>query len=379
MRKLTFIGRGNAGCLMALHYAYYTRDKDDIEIELIYNPDIPPERVGQGTVLEVPRLLWKALGIDWFRNPINATPKFGILYENWGKKNKHIFTPFDYVSTALHYNPQKLQETIINSGFFKVKEANVESYDEIDSTFIFDCRGKVTDWTDYRMLDNPVNAALLCQTNTADLKAHWTRAVATPHGWTFVIPNTTNTTSYGYLYNDTLTSVDEAADNFEELFNIKEQGVTLDKIKDNLRFKNYVSTRPIIDNRIILGGNRLFFLEPLEATAIQTYLHWARHTFDFIVDGTRTAKDSADMFKIYIHQLETFIGWHYKAGSIYDTPFWKKAKKYKTQDKKFDEILRYVRLTPKESLRDESLTGHGLVYGQWSPFNFSYWNEGING
>ena len=85
------------------------------------------------------------------------------------------------------------------------------------------------------------------------------------------------------------------------------------------------------------------------------------------------------MFKTYIRELETFIGWHYKAGSIYDTAFWKKAKKYKTRDKKFDEILRYVRLTPKESLRDESLTGHGLVYGQWSPFNFSYWNEGING
>ena len=32
----------------------------DIEVELIYNPEIPPERVGQATLLDPPGLLWAA-------------------------------------------------------------------------------------------------------------------------------------------------------------------------------------------------------------------------------------------------------------------------------------------------------------------------------
>ena len=55
--KISIVGGGNAGCITALHYAFYTQDIDNLEIELIYNPDIPPEPVGQGTLLDVPKLL----------------------------------------------------------------------------------------------------------------------------------------------------------------------------------------------------------------------------------------------------------------------------------------------------------------------------------
>ena len=55
--KISIVGGGNAGCITALHYAFYTQDIDNLEIELIYNPDIPPEPVAQGTLLDVPKLL----------------------------------------------------------------------------------------------------------------------------------------------------------------------------------------------------------------------------------------------------------------------------------------------------------------------------------
>ena len=41
--KITILGRGNAGCFTALHYGYYTRNLENIFIELIYDPDISPE------------------------------------------------------------------------------------------------------------------------------------------------------------------------------------------------------------------------------------------------------------------------------------------------------------------------------------------------
>ena len=50
MKKITVVGGGNAGCFTALYCAWMGKDKD-FEVELIYDPEIPPERVGQvGTI-----------------------------------------------------------------------------------------------------------------------------------------------------------------------------------------------------------------------------------------------------------------------------------------------------------------------------------------
>ena len=376
--KITILGRGNAGCLTALHYAYYTRKRKDISIELLYDPNIPPEKVGQATLLEPPRLLWAALGINWYDNPINATPKFGILYENWGKKNDKVFHPFSLYSAGLQYNPAKLQDIILKSKYFKVIKKSINNYEQIDSDYIFDCRGRhITNWEDYTMLDNPLNAVLLGEGKSKDCDINLTRAVATPDGWTFVIPNTTNTTSYGYLYNDKITPINEAATNFKKLFNLAEQGIYLNEKVDNFKFKNYVAKQPIIDNRIILSGNRLFFLEPLESTAIASYLHWARSTWDWIIEKKITPEVITNQFHNYVNQIQNFIMWHYSYGSKYNTPFWKAAKKLKIKDPLFNKILNEAKLSPMIELLDSNVTNAPDIYGQWHKWNFKCWYNGM--
>ena len=52
--------------------------KKYLEVELIYNPEIPPERVGQATTLEPPSMLWGSTRFNWYNNPIHATFKSGI-------------------------------------------------------------------------------------------------------------------------------------------------------------------------------------------------------------------------------------------------------------------------------------------------------------
>jgi hypothetical protein len=376
--KITILGRGNAGCLTALHYAYYARKRKDISIELLYDPNIPPEKVGQATLLEPPQLLWAALGINWYDNPINATPKFGILYENWGKKNDKVFHPFSLHSAGLQYNPAKLQDTILKSKYFKVIKKSIDNYDEIDSDYIFDCRGRhITNWEDYTMLDNPLNAVLLGEGKSKDCDINWTRAVATPDGWTFVIPNTTNTTSYGYLYNDKITPIKKAAANFKKLFKLAEQGIYLNEKVDNFKFKNYVAKQPILDNRIILNGNRLFFLEPLESTAIASYLNWARSTWDWIIDKKITPEVITNQFHNYVNQIQNFIMWHYIYGSKYNTPFWKAAKKLKIKDPLFNKILNEAKLSPMIELLDSEVTNAPDIYGQWHKWNFKCWYNGM--
>ena len=89
--KIVIVGGGNAGCMTALHIGWFTRTAEDVEVELIYDPKIPPEPVGSATLLEFPQLLWGSLGFSWYDNPIHATLKTGILYEGWGKhKDKHF-------------------------------------------------------------------------------------------------------------------------------------------------------------------------------------------------------------------------------------------------------------------------------------------------
>ena len=178
-KKITFIGKGNAGCFGALHFSTYT----NCEVELIYDPEVPEEKVGQATVLEAPDLLWKGLGMNWYHNTIEATPKFGVLYENWGKKKEPFFHPFSFNNTAVHYSPTKLQDAIINSGRFKVKKQKINDTKEVDSDYIFDCRGKL--WNEpeqYKDLNNPLNSVLLKQTNERVPNTNWTRCVATPDG-----------------------------------------------------------------------------------------------------------------------------------------------------------------------------------------------------
>ena len=378
--KITILGRGNAGCLTALHYGYYTRNIKNIFIELIHDPDTSPEKVGQATLLDPPELLWKAFGINWYDNPINATPKFGILYENWGKKEgKSMTSPFPFNRVGLHYAPAKLQEFILKSGYFSVQEKHIENIEQIDSDYIFDCRGKPSDnWDDYEELINPLNAVLLAQGKSKECDINWTRAVATPDGWTFVIPNTTQTTSYGYLYNDKITSTKEASANFKKLFSLAKQGIYLNEEVDNLKFKNYVAKRAIIDDRIILGGNRLFFLEPLESTAIEAYLFTARRTFDWIINNITTPDLLNQELLKYTHQIQNFIMWHYMYGSKYDTPFWKAAGKLKFKDPLFDEILTYSKKFSMVELLDVNIEFNLKRYGQWEPRLFKCWHDSMS-
>ena len=196
--KIVIIGGGTAGVWTALHYGYYTRNDENIEVELIHNPKIDSFPVGQATTINVPELLWYACGTDWYHNEIRATPKLGILYENFSKKNPNIFHPFQFYGIAFQADPKYLQKYILKSELFTVKEENVTDLDMVDADVIFDCRGNIgKDDIEYETLYCPVNSVLLAVGPSPAKPQLWSRHVATPDGWTFVIPNTTDTTSGG--------------------------------------------------------------------------------------------------------------------------------------------------------------------------------------
>ena len=372
MTKVSIVGGGNAGCITALYLSWY---KKELEVELIYNPDVPCERVGQASVLDPPKLLWAATGFNWYNNPIHATFKSGILYEGWGQYNEKLFHGFPAHSMAMHYCPWEMQKHVLNSGHFKVTEGDVDPKD-VDADYVFDCRGKPKDFSDYDDLINPTNAAILAKPNWDTTKVFWSRHVATPDGWTFIIPTHSESPSHdycvGYCYNSNITSKEDAESNLSSMFDVE--------IKKHLKFKNYLAKNPIVDDRIFLNGNRLFFLEPLESSSVQAYVECARFFVDYIITKKESIEQAACSAKQYIRQLQNFVLWHYQFGSKYDTPFWDYATKLSFKDKTFDAMVEYCLQTSKRDILPKSyggMTSELSQYGQWPANSFKVWYEGM--
>ena len=200
--KIAIIGAGNAGCVTALHYNYFLGKS--CEIDIYHSLDTHPiERVGQGTLTSITELFSDTLKINWYNNPIGATIKTGVLYENWGVKNDKIFHDFNMSDMGIHFVPQKLSQLVLHSGKFNsIEKEIIDPEKEIDADIIFDCRGRHNrKKEEYDKLINPLNSVLLCKKSGKDDDLIYTRCVATPNGWTFVIPNI-DSVSYGYLYNN---------------------------------------------------------------------------------------------------------------------------------------------------------------------------------
>ena len=375
--KITVVGAGNGGCLTALHLGWYTRQQNYIEVELIYNPDIHPEPVGQATLLELPSLLWGSLGFNWYDNPIHATFKSGILYENWGRKKDKHFHEFPSHYMAMHFCPWELQDYILKSGYFKVTESSVLDINKIDADYIIDCRGKPKDFSNYDTLDNPLNSCILSKPNWDTAKNPWSRHVATPDGWTFVIPTDESSPSHkncvGYCYNSDITSKEDAEKNMLDMFDVS--------VTKHIQFNNYIAKEPIIDNRIFLNGNRLFFLDPLESNSSAVYIQWARTIMDTIIYNEMTQKEASTVIKTMIHRIKNFIIWHYQSGSKYDTSFWNYAKTLKFKDQIFDQFYQHAlkhdaphcRPTDVGGMTEDKIGGYAI----WGAYSFRNWVEGM--
>ena len=64
--KIIILGRGNAGCISAMHFGYFRKFLNTkVEIELIYDSKIKPVPTGQGTTLEFPDWLFKNFGSNY--------------------------------------------------------------------------------------------------------------------------------------------------------------------------------------------------------------------------------------------------------------------------------------------------------------------------
>ena len=169
--KIAVVGAGLGGCITAMYYGSFSLVDPTVEVTIYHEPDVPIERVGQGTTHDVLGLIYVALNNGWYgNNKIKATQKLGILYKDWAKED--IFHPFTPNILSAHYVPGLLKEEVLKT--YNVVEKNIKDPEkEIDADYIFDCRGRPKSLDDYYELTNPINSVLLA-TGSKDSSRNYT-------------------------------------------------------------------------------------------------------------------------------------------------------------------------------------------------------------
>ncbi len=355
LRKIAVVGRGTAGSLAAASVTRLHPDSD-YELHHIYDSRIPIIGVGEGSWPSLVQELRQLTDLphETVQQRLNGTRKYGVAFEGWGRRNRdftHYFTP-QQVSYAYHLSADVLTDLLHESTRARHIDAKVLDIARVEDgaqvefegraperyDLVFDARGFPRDLQPDRHIDIsfiPTNTAVIrrCPAIVEEerdgpvLQHTYTRAVARPHGWIFVIPLTVHT-SYGYIFNRDVTDLEEVEADFDTF--LETDGVLEFEQRAVIRFPNFVHRR-IYDGAVARIGNAAAFMEPLEATAIvsaQLQIGMILHIrFSRSADAVDRDAPTVNRFLVNtVLRYGLFVGWHYSCGSKYDSDFWRYAR-----------------------------------------------------
>ena len=331
--EIAVIGTGTAGITTLAHLLAWL--PSGCKVTAIHDPDTAILGIGESTTTSIPESLYYGADFNFVNDhdKLDATIKNGVKYVNWREDDFYTIIPPPHY--AMHFNNFKLREVcfekfrklwsnkfnIIEGKILDLKNSNDQAICNVSDQqlifdYVIDCRGYPQDYSDYEIVDTiPVNH---CIVHTVNEPGQWnyTYHMATPDGWMFGIPLQTRQ-GWGYLYNDKITTRDQA---------MKNQAHCLDISIDNLNvrefsFQNY-RAKKFIDNRIIKNGNRALFYEPLEALSGWFYDRVIRAFFDVAVTERLNSEEANRMLSDVAEDYELFICYMYHGGSKHKTKFW---------------------------------------------------------
>ena len=355
LRKIAVVGRGTAGSLAAASVTRLHPDSDH-ELHHIYDSRIPVIGVGEGSWPSLVEELHKLtdLSHETVQQRLQGTRKYGVAFEGWGRRNRdftHYFTP-QQVSYAYHLSADLMGELLHASTRAQHVDAKVIDITRVEGgaqiefegraperyDLVFDARGFPREIDPEQHIDIsfiPTNTAVIrrCRAIIEEdpagpVRQHtYTRAIARPHGWVFVIPLTAHT-SYGYIFNRDVSSLAEVESDFDAL--LESDSVSEFEQRAVLQFPNFVH-RQMFDGAVARVGNAAAFMEPLEATAIVSAQLQIGMVLQIRLNRPpeHLERDAPVVNRFLINNMlryGLFVGWHYSCGSNYDSEFWRHAR-----------------------------------------------------
>ena len=365
-KSIAVVGTGTVGVLSLAHMLTYL--PDNFTVYSVYDPKIPIFGIGESTAVRHIESFWESSDFNMLEHSdeLDATVKLGTRFVGW--RENDIWSPVQPPSYGMHLNNFKIKEVFFErfqkkwGKRFQILETEVVDLvnghecveimtkDGVQSfDYVVDCRGWPESYDDYTVLDTlPLNHCLVQMVPTPG-DWNYTYHKATKNGWMFGIPLKTRQ-GWGYLYNDTITTKEEALKDMAEV--LKSQ-MNWDPEKLNPKefvFKNFYANK-FLNGRIMVNGNRAAFLEPLEGFSGGFYTQINRLMLDFIFG----IKDEDGVNKYLIdsaQRIENVVCFFYHGGSTFDTEFWRKTKQKTSEHLKnsklwketVEEINRYDRI-----------------------------------
>jgi len=323
--KIAIIGRGTSAIITSLVLLEHGH-----EIEIFYDPNSPYLRVGESTTPHIGQLLYRVLGISIGElvDKNVASFKNGVKFINWGKGKefRHYFTA---PTLAFHFESQDFNEYLINyladRNIIKLHAEKVSNkkilenkiiINEKEYDFIVSCVGWNNEGEYKKPFIETVNSAFLYKKNEIrDIT--FTLHEATEDGWQFGLPFPhENITKYGYLFNRTLSNKDQI---YKKLSN--------NDLK-YLEWDQKFSCKLIQNKFEAFNGNKLFFIEPLQALSLYYYYYFAENIASYLKD--RNVNSYFEVNRSYQHEMVNYqisLCFHYKYGSIFESDYWKNVLK----------------------------------------------------
>lgn len=388
-KVVAVIGLGSAGIQTICHMLSFL--KYGSIVVSIHDPETPALGIGESTNPSFISALERGIDFNIISDlkDLDATYKLGTEYQGW--RQNDFINPLIQGGIAIHFNTNKLKDFAIprlkekwGDKFHCIEGSVTDMYnlneytvavkinDEVQHfDYVIDCRGFPDIYEDYTVLEPTVNHCLVHNINQG---SNWmnTRHTATENGWIFGIPLQTRT-SYGYLFNNTITSLRDAQENFSKHINVPVE--QLNNIE--YKFKSYFVNK-LINGNIIYNGNRAVFFEPMFANSLYLYSVIARLTMDYMY-GMLTDVDANNLFTEYCTGVKDMIAFHYHGGSNYNTNFWNEVKPLALTRLKESKHLQSAQHHMKEQTTLKRYSSDGKpswVFGGWPlgliSYNFGY-------
>jgi len=374
--KIAVLGTGTVGVMSVLHFLRYMPNS---KVHCIFNPEKDILGIGESSNIQLPQLLWESVNYNTFGDSeeIDSTIKFGVLYKNW--RENDFISPILPNQYAMHFNNFNLSNSMFKRAKnkygkrFKIIHKNVKNYQQSEKEvtvlfdessekydYVIDCRGYPEDYSDYHICNTlPLNR---CFVNMIKEPGNWAYTYHQAHenGWMFGIPLTTRQ-GWGYLFNDEITTEEEAIKNINKIFksNLKKKDLR------DFKFKAYRANK-FLNHRVIRNGNRAIFYEPMEALSGTYYDNVNRFFYDYI-NNNMTEEGVNDILNLKAKQYENFICYMYSNGSIYQTDFWKKVKHLSNEHLDINKNMEWKDTLSQIAINEEAL------YFTW-PFYLKSWN-----
>lgn len=373
---IAIIGKGTSAIVTAMTCLDYGFD-----VEIYSDPDSPHLNVGESTTPHLAKLILSVFDI-----PIGelldkdiVSFKNGIKFINWGvgKDFRHHFqsnlSAFHFESGI--FNP--FIHNLLKSSGVVYHEKKVENYSIIDDKvylndryydFIISCVG----WDDsqeyYRPVFETVNTGILYKEEEVD-DPSYTLHRATKHGWQFGLPFPySNVTKCGYLFN---SSIDDPKTVYEELG--KEDAQVIE-------WKPRYSKKLLQDKYHGFNGNRLFFLEPLQALSVYYYIEFAKEICEYLNNVKYETFERAN--KNYLERMFEYqmsLAWHYSYGSIFDSEYWTNVKQNANQFLNLNHNYSHETLL-RQYIHDSRYQSRDFLHiGPFSYIDFRAIHGGMNG